>query len=45
MIEKIEGESGFYNISKVKVLYYLGFSDSLVYMFNLDTKEFKYERR
>ena len=44
-IEQIEGESGLYDIRKVKVMYYLGWGNEIVYMVNLDTNEGRFERR
>lgn len=44
-IEQIEGESGLYDIKKVKVMYYLGWGSEIVYMVNLDTNEGRFERR
>ena len=44
-IEQIEGDSGLYEIRKIKQLYYLGYSDEIVYMVNMDTNDIKFERR
>ena len=38
-LQEIENASGLYKIDKMKVMYYLGYGEKIVYMVNLDTME------
>lgn len=42
-IQEIENEKGLYKISKVKVMYLLGYGEKIVYMINLDTMKGRYK--
>lgn len=38
-LQEIENASGLYKIDKIKVMYYLGYGEEIVYMVNLDTNK------
>lgn len=38
-LQEIENASGLYKIDKIKVMYYLGYGEKIVYMVNLDTNK------
>lgn len=43
-LKEIQNSNGLYKIEKVKMMYYLGYGENLVYMINLDNMKSNYRR-